>query len=449
MKHLFVRLRRGAHAPTVALLALGLLLPAVSARGAGFEKAVNWSGVYAGVGGAGLASATGSEALYFNPAGLVGPDDTEIALNISPTFTRLSGGMAAGNTSNQLWTAGDRKVSPVASTLASYPLSSRWAAGIGFYVTGGMKAYYEDVSYQSLVPWATLTPTVKVDLAITEVALGTAYQLAPGWKVGGAWRVVNVAADFSSARVLTRGSTPIGLMNVHFTDLAKTKYNGMRLGVQYQAPDDKWGLGASWRNAVEFTATGDSATSLQVVNPATGGAVNVPVANGTASINNTLPQQWAVGVYYRENPKLKLLGEVAWSEYSVNQVLDINGTLALPASLGGNTPISDITEQWGNMTNVRLGAEYTGLGAWTLRAGYVFTSRVTPSGYARATFAAPGEGHSFTLGAGRSVSERIKVNAAVEYSVASGHGRNAEDNIADTLFRSNAVVLHTGATYHF
>lgn len=435
MKHPHTRSSRA-----LLMLALALALPAVGAWGAGFEKATSWSGRYVGVGGAAVSTATGSEAVYFNPAGLVGPERTEVSLNLSPTFTQLDGKMPSFSPNAQLSVEGDRKMAPVLGTTAAYPLGSRWSAGLGFYVVGGMKAFYEDVSYRPIAPWATLTPTVKVDLAITEFALGTAYQIAPGWKIGGAWRVVDVNADFSSAKMALTNGVPV-LQNVHFKDMSDTQYDGVRLGVQYQAPDDKWGFGATWRNEVAFEASGK--TSGQAQAPI-GGIQNLPA--GTASIKNVLPQQASLGLYYRETPELTFLAEYNWTEYSANRILDVTGNLG-PMSL--NTS-GDIVQNWCNMSNIRLGAEYTGFGPWALRVGYVNTSRVTPSDQARATFSAPGQGHTVTLGTGRSLrDDRLDINAALEYSFASGHGWNAADGITDGVFSSNAVVLHTGATYRF
>jgi len=423
----------------LVLLAVALALPAAEAWSAGYEKATTWSGRYVGIGGAAASIASGSEAIYFNPAGLAGTERAEASLNLSPTFAQLEGKMPSYSPNAQFSVEGNRKMAPVAGTTAAYPVSDRFSVGLGFYVVGGMKAFYEDVSFQAIAPWATLTPTVKADLAITEFALGTAYQLTPRWKIGAAWRVVDVNTDFSTAKMSLTNGVPV-LRNIHFEGMSDTRYDGVRLGVQYQAPDDRWGFGAVWRNEVAFEARGKTSGVFQAP---VGGIQTLP--GGTASIKNVLPQQFSLGFYYRETPELTLLAEYSWTEYSANRVLDVTGNLG-PTSLDTS---GDITQNWCNVSNIRLGAEYTGFGPWALRAGYVYTTRATPSDQARATFSVPGHGHTFTLGVGRSLRERVEINAALEYSFASGRGSNAADGITEGSFRSDAVVLHTGAMYRF
>ena len=68
----------------LVLLAVALALPAAEARSAGYEKATTWSGRYVGIGGAAASIASGSEAIYFNPAGLAGTERAEASLNLSP-----------------------------------------------------------------------------------------------------------------------------------------------------------------------------------------------------------------------------------------------------------------------------------------------------------------------------------------------------------------------------
>lgn len=420
-------------------VAVMLLFPGAGARGAGFEKATTWSGRYAGMASAALATVAGPESLYFNPAGLAGRQGAELSLNLSPTVAQLDGGLP-GAPGRQIWANGDPKTAPVASTLAAYGLSDRWGIGLGFYVSGGMKAFFEEVDYTSIFPQARLRPTVKADLELTEVGIGTAYQLAPGLKIGGSCRVVNVKADFSSARLVTQGGMPVALQNIHFTGLEDTNY-GFRAGVQYEAPDARWGLGASWRSRVRFNVEGDTSGQLDsIAAPAV-----ASLGSGRAALRNSFPQQIAIGGFYRESHNLLFVGEVAWTEYSDNSVLDVTGNLgSLSLDQAG-----DIIQNWGNMTNVRFGVEYTGLGRWALRAGYIFTSRVTPSDYARATFSAPGEGHTITFGVGRQWSSKLEWNLAAEYSFADGYGWNATDGVTNTSFQSHALVAHTGVSYRF
>ena len=431
--------------PAGICLALAFLalwaLPQRPAGAAGFEKATLWSAHYSGMADAAAADVVGPEAVYFNPAGLVGAPGLQLGVNLSPMFAKLQGQMPTTSTAQSLGSSGDRRATPLIGTLASLALSERWAAGLGFYVGGGIKAFYEDIDYTSIFPAATLRPTVKADLEITEFALGTAYQLAPDWKVGGALRVLHVNTDFSSVKVTGANS----FQNVFFNDMKDTVYGGFRLGTQYADPSKRWGLGASWRSQVDFEAEGNVTAKVDM-----GGTV-VDAPSGKASAKNSFPQQISVGGFYTLSSAGKMVGEYAWTEYSVDQVLDITGNLGTTSL----DVVADIPQHWNNMHIVRLGTEYTGLRGWALRGGYAYTSQVTPDEYSRATFIAPGVGHTFTLGAGRRFSDKLAFDVAVDYSFSSGTGSNTNanpmlsENIAPGGFRSDAVTMHTGVTYAF
>lgn len=432
-----------ARRPRAAALFVALSLLPVGAFAAGFEKATVWSGRYAGMGSAATSIVSGAQATYFNPAGLAGAEQSEISLSFSPTFAKMEGPMPTTSTGPQLSVAGNRKLAPVAGLLASQPLSSRWTVGLGYYVAGGIKSFFDEVDYTAVFPNAQLRPDVKADLEITEWGLGTAYQVLPHLKIGGAWRIVQVNADFSSVKVLP---DDVGFQNVFFEEMKATRANGVRLGAQYQAPSGRWGLGTTWRNGVRFTADGRTAGQRDINGTVT------QLTPGTASVTNTFPQQVALGGYYNVSPRLTLVAEYAWSEYSKNRVLDVSG------SVGGVSldVAGDIQQQWKDMSNIRLGAEYAAPGAWMLRGGYIYTSQVTPDEHARATFAAPGAGHTLTFGIGRKfMGGCADYNLAAEYSFASGEGSNSSavpalsENITPGKFKSNAFVLHTGVTYLF
>ena len=123
-------------------------------------------------------------------------------------------------------------------------------------------------------------------------------------EVGAAWRVVDVNTDFSTAKMGLTNGVPV-LRNIHFEGMSDTRYDGVRLGVQCRAPDDRWGFGAVWRNEVAFEARGKTSGVFQAP---VGGIQTLP--GGTASIKNVLPQQFSLGFYYRETPELTTPGGV-------------------------------------------------------------------------------------------------------------------------------------------
>jgi len=421
----------------VALTVLSLL---PNAFGGGLEKVVSWSGRYAGVANAAVGNVAGAESLYFNPAGLAAGQNADISLNFSPTFARYSGPVTAAGT--QLDSS--RKFTPPFAVLARHKVTDQLGVGIGAFASGGTKAIYEGVDFG----FSALKPTVKADLNIIELSAGAGYEILPQLRFGVAWRAVMVQATLGSALVLPNGGGLLTTVDIH--DLSATRYNGFRVGAQYGAEDNSWGLGVNWRTEVGFTAKGTSTGSSQL----TGSTAALASTGGDVTVSNAFPTQIAFGGFYDVNKGLKLFGEYDWSRYNVNQALRINGNVILNPALGGSTlGIPSIPQNWQNMHNLKFGLECTHVETWAFRAGYAFTSPVTPKSSARATFVAPAVGHTFTLGAGKLIASNWNIDGAVEYSRASATV-TADDILpgAATLagdYKADVYVLHTGVSYRF
>jgi long-chain fatty acid transport protein len=414
---------------------LVVLVLGAQAHAAGLEKNIFWSGRYVGQGGAAVASGRGAESLFWNPAGLAGITGAEANLNFSPTISKYKGPIVGVATeSNSMF-------SPIASAFASYGMSDKWTIGAGYYLSGGSRAVYEGVDFTALDPTLSLKPNLKNDVAITEFSLGTAYEVMPGLRLGAAWRIVHVAADLGS--VATAGGA---LLGVEFNGLSATEYGGFRVGAQYAPPGSAWGVGATWRSAVDFAAKTNSSGKVETLGNV-GSADPADLTGSETTVAATFPMQIGLGGYYDFSPKkFRFLAEYVWTEYRVDQKLDYTGSVTLPASLGGTTvPLSDTTLDWSNLFNVRAGFEYGLSELSELRWGYVYTSQVTPANRASALFAAPGPGHSLTLGAGTLVCDgKLGLDGALEYSWDAGTPEGATTEVKVT-----AMAAHLGATYRF
>ncbi len=404
---------------------------------AGLEKDVLWSGKYVGSGGAAVSNASGAEALYYNPAG-IGLDKAgagSVSVNVSPTFAQYSGPITTANTS----LTSNNKLLPVFGALASYNLTKDFALGIGAYSAGGTRAEYDNVQFGSY----SYTPNIRNDLTLTEFALGGSYQLMPGFSIGAAWRILMVRGEVASASA----SSALGAgsyIAADFDNLKQTKYNGIRLGAQYKSEDKRWGVGASFRNAVGFDAAGTGTGELLY---ATNGS-STPLVGSAATVSAVFPWQLGLGGNAELMSNFRALFDYVYSHYQTDQYLGVAGTVTLPASLGGSVqslPSSFLN--WSNMTNIRLGFEYTGLYNWALRAGYVYTSQVTPDKYATAAQASPANGNTITLGAGTWMAAKtVELNGALEYSFAKGTDTTAP---VAGVYKTRALGLHLGTTYNF
>ncbi len=416
----------------LAVVLIGALVVSSSAMAAGFEKSLTWSAKSAAQGGAVVGSVAGAEALYFNPAGLSDSSTKgEISANFSPTFSQFQG-------VNPFSTAGSIKgttgFSPVFGLVGSFKPTPKLGIGFGYYVSGGTKAKFEDLDYSNYnANFDSLHPTVETNLAVTEAALGAGYEVMPGLKIGLAWRVVMVNANFST--VTTNGSSI--LRETDINNIKATRWNAFKLGAQYEEPNHRWGLGAAFRSSVDFTATGDSILKSETSAAATN---YTTTDTGKSYVSNTFPYQLNLGGWTRATELVRIGYEYSYTHYNSDQGLVIQN---------GVTGVSTITQNWKNMHVVRLGMEYTGM-AMPIRAGYAYTSAVTPTDRARSTFASPGSGHALAVGTGLILANNMDLDGALEYSFAGGTGKNVSTEVAnDSDFKSHAYVAHLSAKYRF
>jgi long-chain fatty acid transport protein len=414
-----------------AILLAVAALASGNAFAGGFEKNVTWSGKYVGIGGAAVSRVEGSESLYFNPAGLASKrgENGDVTLNFSPTFAKFKGSFVPGRQEES-----DKSFIPVGGATASYQIMDRLSVGVGYYVSGGTSATYENVALTGF----TITPELKSELALTELAVGLGYEVLPGLRIGAAWRMLNVSGDFFFANVT---GNPLTSSYSKIEDIKDTKYNGFKVGAQYQNADKTWGVGVMFRNGVNFNA--DMRRSVYTV---AGTAVpGVPAADGT--IRSSFPWQASVGANYSITEAWHLHGEFTHTDYNHNGKIDYTGTGAVSIPLA-----------WKDQQNYRLGVEYTGFENLALRAGYVFTSQVVPNGNANPTFSTPGNGHTVTIGAGRSFLEGnvLDVNIAAEHSWATSDNLAAvaanlpaTSGVAGGEYSSSSWAAHLGAAYKF
>jgi len=434
-----------------------LYLP--SSWGGGFEKATPWSGEYAGIAGAATGSVRGADSLFFNPAGLSRSADgsrVELSLNFSPTFSQFAGPVAT--TASETSSLG---FSPIYGILGRVQITDRLGLGFGSYVVGGAGVRYEELeNFNTMTDVAgsvgasnfnSLKPTLATKLLINEFGLGLGYALSEGWSLGASWRGTLVEGSLQSASITPYDGTdasspkPAALGNVTLDGLKAFATTGFRLGVQYQSPSKDFGLGFSMRNEQSFSAEGTTSGTVEM------GTSSFPtprdITGGSVTLSNTLPLAMSVGGFVRLSESWILYPEVTFTQYSVDQVLDIDGEFSLPVEFSGAVKtIPDVTQNWKDQYNYRLGLEYLWSDRMTLRGGYVGTTAVVPAEYARATFSTPGWAHTFLVGAGYRFSS-FGVDLAMEYSTASAEGTNEFGR--EGVFSTNALSVHTGFKFRF
>lgn len=408
------------------------------AHSAGFEKSVMWSGREAGYAAATVGRIEGSQSLYFNPAGLAGAQDA--SLNFSPTWIKLDGNLVSLNKREET----DDNFIPSGGLTVNYLVTEQLGFGVGAYAVGGSKAVYNSVDVTGETPTVTFRPDLFTDLELVEYSIGAAYQVSPGFRVGASWRIVEADGSFS---VLKR--TTLAYTYLSVKDAKETRYNGFRIGVQYEAPESAWGVGASFRNSIDFNAQGSGTGSSITVIPTNS---TTAATVGTVGVGLTFPLAASLGGHYALSDTFRILSGVDFVQYSKNKEIKITGTL-------NGTTLPNIPLNWEDMWNFRIGGEYTGLNIARIRAGYSLTTRVTSKTDAKATLPPAGTGHLFTFGGGATLFPNFDLDAAFEYAFNNGAGSMSATPVGstsrellagvETQTKARTTAIHTGVTYRF
>ena len=409
-----------------------------NAFAAGYEKTVLWSGKYGGIAGITAGNAQGADALAFNPAGiLTAKTGQELSSNLSVVQSQFKGPIGSDNVQN----TGDTTYVAPFSFIYSATVNEKLAFAIGGYTAGGAKAEYNAVTFpMSGTTNNALSGVVKTDLAIQEIAAGVAYKPMDKLKIGASWRVAMARANFASV-VPNSGNTQV--QNVEFSNLKDTQWTGYRLGAQWE--EETWGVGLAYRSEMLFNASGDAAGKVGIGS----GTTATLTSPGGATLSTALPMQISVGGWYDVSPKIwRAFAEYNFTNYSRVDVIGISGSGTVA---GTTTAFPNLRMNWLDQHNVRLAGEYLGT-VVPVRFGYAWTSQVTSTDYARATFTPPGQAHTFTAGTGMDFMEgTLRTNAGLDYTMSSGAGSSPKpsEGVRSGDYSVSALSLHLGVAYMF
>ncbi|HVK60768.1 MAG TPA: outer membrane protein transport protein [Bdellovibrionales bacterium] len=413
------------------------LVSAQQAFAAGYEKSIMFGGHSGAFAGIATPWISGSQSLYFNPAGLVKSESgQDISFDISPTRSQFQGPINNANAEVK----SEPQVTTPFGLMYGNSINDKFGFGVGYFVSGGSKAVYDNIEFGAFGNDAD----VKTDLTITEASLGAAYQIMPGLRIGAAYRMVIAEADFAFVQ---RAAGGLALINAKLTDLKDSNSSGFRFGAQWDV-SEATKLGFNYRSEVDLSASGR--ISGDVFTPGADGIVSG--ADATAS--TTFPQQATLGVQQMFGEFWKGLAEYAWTQYSKVDKISVD-----TETTAGGFPLVDpeLIQDWKDQHNIRLAAEYAGF-MLPIRFGYGWTSQVTNSDFARASFTAPGPAHTLTAGTGYAIDfgngQNLEMNGALEYTRTQGDGNGAAAGEATGDIRTGqhtttATALHLGVAYLF
>jgi len=373
-------------------------------------------------------------AVFFNPAGLAGTEGWTVSAGA--TAFLVSGGFTDDATGTETDLDNDAILLPHA--FVSYGLSERLALGLGVWIPYGLETKWpldfegRFVGYDNGLFSFYIQPTV-------------AYRALDWLSLGGGPVLVISSVELNqrldlSAQSLPAGSgvppgTTFGEVGIPFhTEFADAKLEasgatglGGHVAVQVRATD-RLRFGGRYMTRVKLDYDGDAVftqvptrlaipannplgvpggTPLDLVLQGAGlFADGGPLSNQTAETGITMPDQLVLGVAYRVTPKLQVLADwqwVNWSEFD-EVVIDFSN----PA-----TPDAVRIENYEDTNGFRFGADYQVDRRWTLRGGYLFHESAAPE--ATVTPLLPEANRDeLTAGVGWRVNDLLEFNVAYQ-----------------------------------
>src|SRR5690606_14420851 len=118
---------------------------------------------------------------------------------------------------------------------------------------------------------------------------------------------------------------------------------GYRLVIRYAPKGAGFGLGASYRSRMDFTARGRVGGHLQALaGPLSAGCASMPCefASAEGSIATSFPMQANIGAFFDVGMNLRAVLEYSFTEYGRNDRISTKGKLAL----ANGTEIADLSD---------------------------------------------------------------------------------------------------------
>jgi len=361
-----------------ALLAATVGIP-TAASASGFQlmeqNASGLGNAYAGA----AASAEDASTVYFNPAGmslLKGRQIVVVGHVIKPSAnfnntasTAAAGGFGLGSNGGD---AGDTVFVP--NAYLTWPLDTRWTAGLGLNVPYGLTTDYDP-------NWVGRFHALRSDLRTINVNPSIAFKVNDdlsfgfglSWQRAEAELTKAVNYSFVAAAAGIGGVAPgtEGTNRISGDDSAW----GYNLGVMFNlTPQTRMGL--AYRSAVGHTLSGNityagrpAPLQAALVSP----AIAAQIGDGAITANLKLPATFSAALKHTVNARWDVLADLTWTEWSSFQSLVI--------VRGNGAVLEDTPENWRNTWRAGMGVNFRPDERWTLRAGVAYDQSPVPEAF--------------------------------------------------------------------
>lgn len=313
----------------------------------------------AAMGNAAVARAYDASTLFYNPAGLAFLSGTQFYGGVTGIFAKARFVGAAPLLDNTVHLAEDQFFPPVGVYL-SHSFSDKFAAGIGLTNPFGLGVAWGDDFPGRFI-------SKDVTLKSFYISPAVAYKIHPNVAVSVGLDVVLTTVSLERNVLLfnTDGAPGTGTeVGSVVLDGGGDPAYGFTAGIQYRG--EKLGLGFSYRHNVtaEFNdADADFTIFNDKISPQMSAIANALLVDQKGSTELAFPNYFAAGIYYKLLPKLG--AEFTWAWYGWSKFDQI--VLSFTDSRLNET----IPEDYEDVSQFRIGAEYEISSSFSVRAGYI------------------------------------------------------------------------------
>lgn len=387
-------------------------LSGIEAHAAGFYVQ-EVSSSSAGAANAGAAAMPRDASVIFhNPSAITHLDGAQFngAVHALYTHTELVDEGSTTGLTGDGGNPGGLKILPNLYAAAPIGMDGKLWAGVGTTTPFGLGPDYDNGFFGSIL-------VTEAELSVIDVTPSIAYQINDYLSVGASaiLQYAELKYDF-----LLSGTTPTG---VDADDYA----TGFKISATL-TPSDDLTIGAQYRSRTNLDFKGD---------------IGVAGTNGDASGTLNLPDIATLGVSYKVDDQLTVMGGVEWFGWNNTDVAVIENNVTV------DLPVSFLYE---NTLNVSLGGEYEYNDTWTLRAGYQYDETPTTL-EARSPLNPDGNRHWFAVGATQTVDDQWSLDYGLTYiDIANGNINRDLGGGATVVGRAQdayAVIGTFGVNYKF
>ncbi len=202
---------------------------------------------------------------------------------------------------------------------------------------------------------------------LLELRAAAAVELGSRWSLGLALRAAAGEVGYGDTRAFTVDLPDGSRSELEIDRLAEADADGfgLELGAHYVAP--RWGLGATWRSALEVEGSGR--LDYLVSDPASvpveiADAARAALPRGRSTLREELPERWSGGVWWGVTPALTVELDAEWSRWSAASPAASHepARIDTPFALGRRG-------DWDDTLSLRLGIEWRLSDAWSFGAG--------------------------------------------------------------------------------